>query len=138
MHPIILFAIVRLGAILTSSSPDYGCREMLYVLKTSSAKLVFADQGSMSAVSKAARILDLPRNRSIAFDAGSDTTFKDLISIGRSVGRQKQIPFGTIPPGQSNKAICAYLSFNSGTTSLLKGVSHLGTQIPCFLESLNI
>ncbi|OAG42492.1 hypothetical protein AYO21_03368 [Fonsecaea monophora] len=117
-YPIAMFAAVRLGVVFTGSSPEYGAEEAGYIMKASRAKLVFADQGSLKAVSQAfdkERIVLLEP----AHASGPLPTVKRLLDEVDSA--RTPTPF-TLPAGKTNGQVCAYLSFTSGTTSRPKGV----------------
>lgn len=126
-YPIVVFASVRLGAVVTGSSPEYSVDETYYILKSSRAKLVFTDQGSFKAVSAAADSLGIDKARIILLGmkpASKHTIFlQTLLTEARSEASQDYTPAFKLATGQSNKTVCAYLSFTSGTTSRPKGVS---------------
>jgi len=129
-YPVALFSAVRLGAVVTGSSPEYGVEEVAYILKASSTELVYADKGSFKTISAAATKLGLPQDRIIRLDEAEAglTSLKDLIKQGQSAGTPPAA--WKLPPGQSNKNVLAYLSFTSGTTSLPKGVGHAEMVLP--------
>ncbi|KIY01306.1 uncharacterized protein Z520_02858 [Fonsecaea multimorphosa CBS 102226] len=117
-YPVAMFAAVRLGVVFTGSSPEYGPDEAGYILKASRAKLVFADQSSLKAVSQtfnADRIVLLEPAQA----SGALPSVKNLLDEPDSGGAPA--PF-TLPAGKKNGEVCAYLSFTSGTTSRPKGV----------------
>ncbi|KIW82269.1 hypothetical protein Z517_05296 [Fonsecaea pedrosoi CBS 271.37] len=117
-YPIAMFAAVRLGVVFTGSSPEYGAEEAGYIMKASRAKLVFADQGSLKAVSQ---VFDKERIVLLepAHASGPLPTVKRLLDEVDSA--RTPTPF-TLPAGKTNGQVCAYLSFTSGTTSRPKGV----------------
>ncbi|EXJ56091.1 hypothetical protein A1O7_09022 [Cladophialophora yegresii CBS 114405] len=128
-YPVLTFSTVRLGAIVTGSSPEYGVEEMTYILKASESELVYADQGSWDTVCKAAANLGLREDRVILMRSEADVrgqpgkvSIQDLITEAKSRGENGQVEAWTIAKGRSNREFPSFLSFTSGTTSLPKGV----------------
>ncbi|KAK6387326.1 hypothetical protein LTS17_000593 [Exophiala oligosperma] len=128
-YPVLTFAIVRLGAIVTGSSPEYGVEEMAYILKASESEMVFADNGSWVTVCNAAREVGLGSDRIILMGNQSEvrgqsgkTSIHDLIVEAKRKGEYGQIEAWVVPKGRSNKKVPSFLSFTSGTTSAPKGV----------------
>jgi 4-coumarate--CoA ligase len=126
------FAIVRLGGIVTGSSPEYGVEEMAYILKASESELVFADMGSWATVCQAARQNGIGTDRIILLGSEAEVrgqsdkmSIQDLIAEAKGKGDHDQVTPWTVAKGQSNKEVPAFLSFTSGTTSAPKGVSRI-------------
>ncbi|OQU94473.1 hypothetical protein CLAIMM_00827 [Cladophialophora immunda] len=117
-YPVAMFAAVRLGVVFTGSSPEYGPEEAGYIMKASRAKLVFADPGSLKAVSQC-----FETDRIVLLEpaeaSGPLPSVKRLLD--ESDSSSAPAPF-VIPAGKKNGEVCAYLSFTSGTTSRPKGV----------------
>ncbi|KIV88636.1 hypothetical protein PV10_08302 [Exophiala mesophila] len=128
-YPVVVFAVIRLGAIVTGSSPEYGVDEMKYILEASESELVFADNGSWDVVKQAAQKVALGSNKLVLLGSEDEVrgqsdkvSIHDLLQQGRSKGEYGQVKPWTLPPGKTNKEFPAFLSFTSGTTSLPKGV----------------
>ncbi|OAP57398.1 hypothetical protein AYL99_08136 [Fonsecaea erecta] len=117
-YPVAMFAAARLGVIFTGSSPEYGPEEAGYIMKAARAKLVFADQGSLKAVSQTMSV-----DRIILLEPAD--TAGPLPSVKKLLDKPDfgsvPAPF-TLPAGKKNGQVCAFLSFTSGTTSRPKGV----------------
>jgi acyl-coenzyme A synthetase/AMP-(fatty) acid ligase len=128
-YPVVTFATVRAGAIVTGSSPEYGVEEMAYILEASESELVYADDGSWDTVCKAVEKVGLGKDRVVLLGSEAEvmgqrgkTTIQDLIREGRTKDNRGQIEAWEVPRNGTNKTVPCYLSFTSGTTSLPKGV----------------
>jgi 4-coumarate--CoA ligase len=123
-YPIALFAAIRLGAVVTCSSPEYNTDEALYILKSAEAKVIFADLVALDTVRNAANMTGFDLDHIIRIEPPKSST--DSCSIQNLIvqgSRRNPIDPFELRPGQHNKDVCAYLSFTSGTTSKPKGVS---------------
>lgn len=128
-YPVVTFSTVRLGAIVTGSSPEYGVDEMTYILKASESELVYADRGSWDTVCKAAEKVGLGKNKVVLLGSEAEVkgqtgkvSIQDLIREAEAKGSNGQVKPWEVKTGQTNKDAPSYLSFTSGTTSLPKGV----------------
>lgn len=138
-YPVLTFSIIRLGAIVTGSSPEYGVEEMTYILKASESELVFADNGSWATVCEAARQIGLGTDRVILMGSKGEVhgqqdkvSIHDLIADAEGKGEGGQVEAWTVPKGRSNQKVPGFLSFTSGTTSAPKGVCQAPFQCAVF------
>jgi 4-coumarate--CoA ligase len=78
----------------------------------------------MEVASAAASAAGVPKDRTFLLEGSLPgySTVHDLIRIGKEYGEQGQVPAFKLAPGQTNKDLCGYLSFSSGTTGLPKAV----------------
>lgn len=112
------------GGIISGASPAYNVEEMTYALKTGQAKVLMTVPSSMEVAIPAAKNAGIPAERIFLLEGERDgyTTFKQLLDIGKSYGAGDQVPPLKLLPGETNRDVCGFLSFSSGTTGLPKAV----------------
>lgn len=100
---------------------------MTYALKKSEAKILMTVPSSMEVALPAARNAGIPAERVLLIDGEKNgyTNMKQLLDIGKGFGSSGQVPPLKMPPGQTNKDLCGFLSFSSGTTGLPKAVGYI-------------
>ncbi|KAH8676152.1 hypothetical protein BX600DRAFT_535643 [Xylariales sp. PMI_506] len=123
-YPVTLFAAVRLGGIVSGASPAYTVEEMTYALRTAKAKFLATHPTSIQVAAQAAKNAGIPPEHVFLLEGSLDgyTTVKELIEIGKGYGRSGQTAEFNVSRGKTNKDICGFLSFSSGTTGLPKAV----------------
>lgn len=110
---------------ISGASPAYNVEEMTYALKTSKAKILMTAASALPVAIPAAKNADIPQDRIILLEGQHEgfATIHDLMEFGRSFGADGQTPALKLKKDQTNKGLCGFLSFSSGTTGLPKAVS---------------
>ncbi|KAL4809785.1 hypothetical protein BDV18DRAFT_150310 [Aspergillus unguis] len=134
-YPVGMYAALRIGGKINGASPAYGVDEMAHALKTAETKVLLTVPGSVEVAVAAAERIKTHRIQIILLEGQLDgfTTLQELIALGRSYGPNGQVPMFTIPTGQTNKDLCGFLTFSSGTTGHPKAVmlSHQNVIAQC-------
>lgn len=118
-----MLGTIRAGGIISGASPAYNIEEMTYALKTAQAKILMTVPSSMSVAIPAAQNAGIPGERIFLLEGDHEgyTTMQQLLEMGKSYGSD-QAPAFKIAQGKTNRDVCGFLSFSSGTTGLPKAV----------------
>lgn len=112
---------MQTGGRVNGASPAYNTEEMTHALKTANTKILFTLPGSLEIAREAARSAGIPESHVLLLE-GSAQDFQNLEDLIRRGASLAPAPHYRIPRSQSNRDICGYLNFSSGTTGLPKAV----------------
>jgi hypothetical protein len=121
-YPVAMHATLRAGGRVTGASPAYTVDEMTYALRKADVRFLMTHPDSVDVAVEAARAVGLPRRNVFLLEGRRDgfVSVSDLIRLGAAA--DAQIPYWTIPDGNTNADVCGFLAFSSGTTGLPKAV----------------
>lgn len=95
---------------------------MVYALRIAKTKILFTAPAALEKACAAAKQIGIPTCNVFLLQGNANgfQSIQDLMRQGTEL--QPQPPY-RIPVGMTNKELCGYLNFSSGTTGLPKAVS---------------
>ncbi|KAI4595380.1 hypothetical protein KJ359_007055 [Pestalotiopsis sp. 9143b] len=122
-YPVVMWAAVRVGGRVNGASPSYTVEEMAYALKTAEAKFLMTLPSSLDIAVEAATQAGIPKQHVFLLEGSSPgfLSVQDLI-VHYDDAKYSPVPYFKVPAGQTNKDVCGYLNFSSGTTGHPKAV----------------
>ncbi|KAJ6575367.1 amp dependent CoA ligase [Mycena capillaripes] len=125
-YPVCIWAIHKLGAIVTPANPGYSADELLHQLNTTKAALLLVYADFLPTALSAAKIAGLPEDRIVVIEPsaaspfnGKHETLSKLVSFGSS--KPQNFQQRKLAPGEAKTKV-AFYSFSSGTTGKPKAV----------------
>ncbi|KAI0066477.1 amp dependent CoA ligase [Artomyces pyxidatus] len=126
-YPVAVWAVHRLGAIVTAANPSYNAEELAYQLTATKAVNIIAHPAFLPAALTAAKQAGIPPERVIPIDPASEAqrrhlapTLGELVAYG--LAHEASFVERRLNPGEG-KTKLAFLSFSSGTTGKPKAVA---------------
>ncbi|KAI0325523.1 amp dependent CoA ligase [Cubamyces sp. BRFM 1775] len=128
-YPVAIWAVHRLGGIVTGANPTYTADELTYQLSATKARVLLAHPSALPVALAAARGAGIPPERVVLFDdaaaaatdapARGHVTVEQLVAEG--VEQTQRFVERRLGPGEGKRKL-AFLSFSSGTTGRPKAV----------------
>ncbi|KAH9997080.1 amp dependent CoA ligase [Russula vinacea] len=136
-YPTVIWAVHRLGAILTGANPSYTPEELAYQLSMAKATVLVVHPDALEGALLAAQQVGIPFDRVIPLDTipgpRSSTVAPDLHQlIAYGLAHPPNFVERRLRPGEGRTKV-AFLSFSSGTTGKPKAV-----EIPHYAPIANI
>ncbi|KAJ7897114.1 phenylacetyl-CoA ligase, partial [Mycena olivaceomarginata] len=124
-YPVSIWAIHRLGAIVTPANPGYSADELLHQLHTTKTALLLVYADFLPTALAAAKLAGLAEDRIVVIESatspfnGKHETLSKLVAFGSS--KEQNFVERKLRPGEAKTKV-AFYSFSSGTTGKPKAV----------------
>ncbi|KAF4617186.1 hypothetical protein D9613_005623 [Agrocybe pediades] len=123
-YPIVLWAVHKLGGIVSFSSPQSTAEELAYQLKIARVTYLVIHSNLLKVAQDAAHLVGMPSDRIILLDARSAGGAHDVFSLINIGGRSQEQSYQEcqLTAGEGSTKI-ALLCWSSGTTGMPKAVA---------------
>ncbi|KAJ7926028.1 amp dependent CoA ligase [Mycena leptocephala] len=125
-YPVCLWAIHKLGAIVTPANPGYSADELVHQLETTKTALILVYADFLATALSAAKLAGISENCIVVIEPsaaspfnGKHQTLSKLVSFGSS--KPQNFVERKLRPGEAKTKV-AFYSFSSGTTGKPKAV----------------
>ncbi|KAJ3733320.1 phenylacetyl-CoA ligase [Lentinula guzmanii] len=132
-YPIAIWAVHRLGGIVSGANPDFVSNELLYQIRTCNAKLILVHPDALETAVTAASRAGIALDRVIVFDVDGRNAPQGYQSVAKLICEGLNQPTHFVEPKIDARTKLAFLSFSSGTTGKPKAVA-----IPHFSVIINV
>ncbi|EPQ60491.1 acetyl-CoA synthetase-like protein [Gloeophyllum trabeum ATCC 11539] len=120
--PILIWAVHRLGGIITAANPMYTTEELSHQVQTTSSHLMIAHSALLKTALAAAAEAGIPHGRVIILDVPSHQGHATVADLEKEGAKHKsKFKERHLKPGEA-KTKTAFFSFSSGTTGKAKAV----------------
>ncbi|KAK0208848.1 amp dependent CoA ligase [Desarmillaria ectypa] len=121
-YPISIWAVHRVGGIITPANPSYTVDELVHQLQTANASAIVVFSAFLPTAIEAARAVGISKDHIVLIDGPGHNAYTSVENL-MEYGNSKPINFTErrLSPGES-KTKLAFLSFSSGTTGKAKAV----------------
>ncbi|KDR82330.1 hypothetical protein GALMADRAFT_237577 [Galerina marginata CBS 339.88] len=137
-YPVAIWAVHRLGGVISGTNPDFTSNELVYQLQATNASMIIIHPDCLQVALSATDEVGLPRERVVLFDSKdiSNEVYKNYETVGslleHGLRNKPSYTERSLAPGEG-KTKLAFLSFSSGTTGRPKAVA-----IPHFALIANV
>lgn len=123
-YPVVIWAVHRLGGVVSTANPAYTPDELLHQLTTSKTTLIVVQPEFLETALAAGKKAGIPTERIVTLGSGNSPGTYSTIEDLTAYGSKQKLNFveKQLEPGEAKKKV-AFLCFSSGTTGNPKAVA---------------